>query len=108
MSLDGKSFFYVNPLEVDPIISKENPDRAHVLPVRPAWFGCACCPPNLSRMITSLAEYIYTIKENQIYVNLYVPDQAIIHLENKTIELETVTDYPYAVSYTHLTLPTIA
>ena len=95
MSLDGKSFFYVNPLEVDPIISKENPDRAHVLPVRPAWFGCACCPPNLSRMITSLAEYIYTIKENQIYVNLYVPDQAIIHLENKTIELETVTDYPY-------------
>ena len=43
MSLDGKSFFYVNPLEVDPVISRENPDRAHVLPVRPAWFGCACC-----------------------------------------------------------------
>lgn len=95
MSLDGKSFFYVNPLEVDPIISKENPDRAHVLPVRPAWFGCACCPPNLSRMITSLAEYIYTIKGDQVYVNLFMPDQAVLHLENKTIELETETEYPY-------------
>ncbi len=95
MSLDGKSFFYVNPLEVDPVISKENPDRAHVLPVRPAWFGCACCPPNLSRMITSLAEYIYTIKDDQVYVNLYVPNQAVLHLGDKTIELETVTEYPY-------------
>lgn len=95
MSLDGKSFFYVNPLEVDPIISKENPDRAHVLPVRPAWFGCACCPPNLSRMITSLAEYIYTIKDDQVYVNLYVPNQAKLPLGAQTVEMETETEYPY-------------
>lgn len=95
MSLDGKSFFYVNPLEVDPVISRENPDRAHVLPVRPAWFGCACCPPNLSRLFSSISEYIYIIKNDQIYVNLYVPNQAVLHMENKDIELETETEYPY-------------
>lgn len=95
MSLDGKSFFYVNPLEVDPVISRENPDRAHVLPVRPAWFGCACCPPNLSRMITSLAEYLYTIRDNEIFVNLYVPNQAKLRLRDMEVELEEETRYPY-------------
>lgn len=95
MSLDGKSFFYVNPLEVDPVVSRENPDRAHVLPVRPAWFGCACCPPNLSRMITSLPEYMYTICDNQIFVNLYLPNQAKLHLKNQEAELEIMTEYPY-------------
>lgn len=95
MSLDGKSFFYVNPLEVDPVISRENPDRAHVLPVRPAWFGCACCPPNLSRMITSLPEYMYTICDDQIYVNLYLSNQAKLHLKDQEAELEIKTEYPY-------------
>lgn len=95
MSLDGKSFFYVNPLEVDPIVSKENPDRAHVLPVRPAWFGCACCPPNLSRMITSLAEYIYTIRDNDVYVNLYMSNHAKLCLKDREIELDVQTEYPY-------------
>lgn len=95
MSLDGKSFFYVNPLEVDPVISKENPDRAHVLPVRPAWFGCACCPPNLSRMITSLPEYMYTIKDNEAYINLYLSNHAKLNLRDLDIELEEETKYPY-------------
>lgn len=95
MSLDGRSFFYVNPLEVDPVISRENPDRAHVLPVRPAWFGCACCPPNLSRMITSLPEYLYTICENEIYVNLYMANQAKLPLKDQEVELNTQTEYPH-------------
>lgn len=95
MSLDGKSFFYVNPLEVDPVVSRENPDRAHVLPVRPAWFGCACCPPNLSRMITSLPEYIYTICDNDIYVNLYMENQAILKLRDQEVKLDTRTAYPH-------------
>lgn len=95
MALDGKSFFYVNPLEVDPVVSRENPDRAHVLPVRPAWFGCACCPPNLSRMITSLPEYIYTICDNQVYVNLYMSNHAVLNLRDCKIDLEVETNYPY-------------
>lgn len=95
MSLDGKNFFYVNPLEVDPEASKENPNRKHVLPVRPAWFGCACCPPNLARMITSLPEYIYTIKDDEIFMNLYMSNIATIELAKKEVSFQVATDYPY-------------
>lgn len=94
MSLDGKRFFYVNPLEVDPVLSRENPDRKHVLPVRPAWFGCACCPPNLSRMITSLPEYLYLIRDNSLYVNLYIENQAQLALRDVTLNLSLKTQLP--------------
>ena len=95
MSLDGKSFFYVNPLEVDPVASRENPNRKHVLPVRPSWFGCACCPPNLARMITSLPEYLYTIKEDEIYVNLYMQNEAAFDIQSTRVTLNMETNYPY-------------
>lgn len=95
MSLDGKNFFYVNPLEVDPILSRENPDKKHVLPVRPAWFGCACCPPNLSRLITSLPEYIYTLDGDTVYVNLFVKNKAHLDLDHTGADLRIETEYPY-------------
>lgn len=47
MALDGKHFYYVNPLEVDPQISAFNPSHSHVLTQKADWFGCACCPSNL-------------------------------------------------------------
>ncbi len=95
MSLDGKRFFYVNPLEVDPVASRENPNRKHVLPVRPEWFGCACCPPNLARLITSLPEYLYTLTDQSIYINLYMENRAVVRLKDMTVEFEEVTNYPY-------------
>lgn len=95
MSLDGKSFFYVNPLEVDPYISRESPDRKHVLAVRPDWFGCACCPPNLSRMITSLAEYLYVTRGDEVFVNLYTQNDAELDLNGLTVKLKTETEYPF-------------
>ena len=54
MALDGKHFFYVNPLEVQPKSLKFNHIYDHVKPVRQRWFGCACCPPNIARLLTSL------------------------------------------------------
>lgn len=96
MSLDGKNFFYVNPLEVDPVASRENPNRKHVLPTRPAWFGCACCPPNLARMITSLAEYLYILKNDEIYVNLYMGNEAAVDLNGRTVSFVVDSDYPYS------------
>ena len=54
MALDGKSFFYVNPLEVLPEACHKDERKFHVKPVRQKWFGCACCPPNLARIISSL------------------------------------------------------
>lgn len=72
MSLDGQHFFYVNPLAVNPEASALDPNKSHVKVTRPAWFGCACCPPNLARLIASLDQYLYTIKGQTIYSNQFV------------------------------------
>ena len=60
MALDGKSFFYVNPLEVFPQACHEDARKFHVKSVRQKWFGCACCPPNIARLVSSVAAYAYT------------------------------------------------
>ena len=62
MALDGKSFFYVNPLEVLPEACHKDERKFHVKPIRQKWFGCACCPPNLARTVSSVASYAYTEK----------------------------------------------
>ncbi|MBO6108795.1 MAG: glycoside hydrolase family 127 protein [Eubacterium sp.] len=65
MAIDGQSFFYVNPLEVDPTACKRDERKLHVKPVRQKWFGCACCPPNIARTTMSIARYAYTISDNE-------------------------------------------
>lgn len=62
ISLDGTQYFYVNALEVDPA-ANDNPDRRHVLDHRVDWFGCACCPANVARLIASVDQYVYTEKD---------------------------------------------
>lgn len=69
---DGKSFFYVNPMEVWPEASEKNPNRGHVKAERQPWFACACCPPNIARTLASIGQYLYSSDEKGIYVNLYV------------------------------------
>lgn len=71
MALDGKHFFYVNPLEVHPKTLSFNHIYDHVKPVRQRWFGCACCPPNIARVLTSLGHYIYTVRPDALLINLY-------------------------------------
>ena len=72
MALDGTSFFYVNPLEVLPEACHKDERKAHVKPVRQKWFGCACCPPNLARLISSVGAYAFTEKEDTLYIHLYM------------------------------------
>lgn len=60
MALDGKSFFYVNPLEAVPEACHRDARKFHVKSVRQKWFGCACCPPNIARLVSSVAAYAYT------------------------------------------------
>jgi len=72
MSLDGKKYFYVNPLESHPATNHSNPGKGHVKSTRPDWFGCACCPPNLARTISSIDKYIYTFNNQSIYTHLYL------------------------------------
>lgn len=72
MSLDGKSFFYVNPLEVVPEACRKDVRKAHVKSTRQKWFGCACCPPNLARMVGSVARYAFTENEHVFWIHLYI------------------------------------
>ena len=74
MQLDGTRFFYVNPLESLPGISGECASHKAALAERPQWFPCACCPPNVARLIPSLAEYAWTVDANdrKLYANLYI------------------------------------
>ncbi len=72
MALDGRSFFYVNPLEVNPEACHKDERKFHVKPVRQKWFGCACCPPNLARLLSSVGSYAYTENEDTLFVHLYM------------------------------------
>lgn len=72
MQLDGTKFFYVNPLEVLPGISGEAQTHKHALPVRPKWFACACCPPNVARLLSSIAEYAWHIIPGTLFSNLFI------------------------------------
>lgn len=81
MARDGRHFFYVNPLEVWPKASRGNPGKHHIKPVRPGWFSCACCPPNVARLLSSLGEYIYTVGGgNTLFAHLYIGGEAEVEL----------------------------
>ena len=72
MAADGKSFFYVNPLEVYPKACHEDARKFHVKSVRQKWFGCACCPPNIARLLSSISMYAYTENDDTLFAHLFV------------------------------------
>ena len=72
MAMDGKSFFYVNPLEVLPEACHSDQRKEHVKPVRQKWFGCACCPPNIARLLSSVASYAYSENDGTLFMHLYI------------------------------------
>lgn len=92
MQLDGKRFFYVNPLEVDPGISGTACTHTHTLPVRPKWYACACCPPNVARLIGSIGKYAYGESADTAYCHMFAAGS--ISFSNG-LKLECTTDYPY-------------
>lgn len=69
---DGKSFFYVNPLEVIPEACRSDDNVRHVKPVRQKWFGCACCPPNAARLLSSLGAYCVSENDTCIFIHQYI------------------------------------
>lgn len=68
MGRDGRHFFYVNPLAVNPEIARHSPTLEHVKTVRQKWFGVACCPPNLARTLSSLGGSLYAMEDDSLYV----------------------------------------
>ncbi|WP_424767230.1 glycoside hydrolase family 127 protein [Paenibacillus sp. sgz302251] len=96
MSRDGRHFFYVNPLEVTPDVCEgRNKNFNHVKPVRQEWFGCACCPPNVARLLASLGEYIYSVKGSTIYSHLYIGGQVEFSVGEARIGLQQHSDMPW-------------
>ena len=83
VSLEGNGFFYPNPLES---IGQHQ---------RQAWFGCACCPSNICRFIPSVPGYVYAVKDNALYVNLFMPNTMTQKLGGKAVTLTQKTGYPY-------------
>lgn len=95
MALDGKSYFYVNPLESNPYLCKKNPGLRHSLSRRAGWFACACCPPNLARMVTSLGHYIYQTTDDTLFANLFVASESNLTVGDTKVELTQESNYPW-------------
>ncbi|MCW3079378.1 beta-L-arabinofuranosidase domain-containing protein [Segetibacter sp.] len=83
ISLDGSQFFYGNPLAS--VGSNARRD----------WFGTACCPANIARLIASLGNYIYGSNKDGIYVNLYVGSNTAISVGKQQVPLTMKTNYPW-------------
>ncbi|MDO4629119.1 MAG: glycoside hydrolase family 127 protein [Planctomycetia bacterium] len=83
ISLSGDKFFYPNQLA-----SRGGIERAE-------WFGCACCPQNLMRFISSLGGYVYATENDRLFVALYIANQATVPLNGQNVKLEMTGNYPW-------------
>ncbi|MNI41560.1 Non-reducing end beta-L-arabinofuranosidase [compost metagenome] len=95
MAQDGKHYFYVNPLEVWPQACSCNPGKHHVKAERQGWFGCACCPPNVARLLTSLNQYIYTVHGDTLFTNLYIGSETNVTLGGIDVAVSQENRYPW-------------
>lgn len=91
MSMDGGRFFYPNPLSSDGKYAFNADNNT----TRQPWFGCACCPSNLCRFIPSVPGYLYGVKDNNIFVNLFAANVSTIKVNGKDVILEETTEYPW-------------
>jgi uncharacterized protein len=83
LSLNGDRFFYGNPLASD---GRHN---------RREWFGTACCPANIARLVSSLGDYIYGFSDKGIWVNLYIGSNTIAKIGKAEVPLNMETNYPW-------------
>jgi uncharacterized protein len=83
VSLSGDRFFYPNPL------------ASNGQYTRKAWFGCACCPVNITRFLPSIPGYIYAVDGENLYVNLFIGNEAKIDIKGHEVRLILSTDYPW-------------
>ncbi|HBP38683.1 MAG TPA: hypothetical protein DD640_08085 [Clostridiales bacterium] len=96
-SLDGRKFFYDNPLAA--YGSRKNRQGQTTSDInyyqRSEWFGCACCPPNYARLISSLGGYLYTVCGDTASVHLYISGQAQLQIGTHAVALSQQTRYPW-------------
>ena len=92
IALDGKSFFYVNPLEVHPVSDRLDQRKRHVKTVRQKWFGCACCPPNIARILSSLGSYAFTENEDTLFTHLFIGAEIRKEVRGKEVNINLTVD----------------
>jgi DUF1680 family protein len=92
LSLDGKKFFYTNPLEINLSERWSSTWGKRIFPItqRPDIFNCSCCPPNINRLLSSLGNYIYGHEDDTLYVNQFISS----HLDSDGVCCTQETDYP--------------
>lgn len=90
VSLSGDRFFYPNPLEYD-----GSAVNNHGHAGRAPWFGCACCPPNVLRMMASLGGYVYAVKDSELFVNLYAKSNGKAEVNGGQVKITQETNYPW-------------
>lgn len=99
LSLDGRSFFYENPLEVNPALHgrdrsvKNNKTRYPILR-RKEVFDCSCCPPNLTRLIASWGDFFYTHTEDTLFIHHYAQSEATFQIAERAVSVTQETNYP--------------
>ncbi len=98
VSLDGRGFFYANPLAVYPERYRLRPDlfppSAYSVQ-RQEWFSCACCPTNIVRTLASLGQYVYSQNETTAYVHLYVQSDGNLNVGGQRVTIRQETRYPW-------------
>ena len=93
ISLDGRNFFYRNPMEIRPG-DAELQNMSYSNTQRPELFECSCCPPNVARFFASIGDLAYSVNGNTIYVQQFMSSDAEIGLPAGKITLTQTTDYP--------------
>ncbi len=96
MALDGRKFFYVNPLEVRPAVARRRYDCHSVKVTRVGWFGCACCPPNIARLLASAGAYAYATMPDGLAIHLYAEGGIDFTAAGGTaVRVDVRTQYPW-------------
>lgn len=90
VNLEGNRFFYLNPLETDGI----KPFN-HGLRGRSPWFGTACCPSNLARLIPQVPSLMYATTQNEIYCSFYAGGSTALTVNSGKVHLKEITGYPF-------------
>jgi len=90
VGMDGKSFFYTNAMEIKNTFHHNDMEAT-----RSGWFPCSCCPTNVTRLIPSIPGYVYGVKENNIFINLFVAGTASVNINKKDVQLEQHNNYPW-------------
>lgn len=98
IQLDGRQFFYVNPLECVPGISGKAVTHRHDLTQRPRWYACACCPPNAARLICSIGKYAYGENEDTAFCHLFAGGETSFQ---NGLKITCKTGYPYEFTVTY-------